>query len=484
MEKDINEIKVKDNIRKDVGDLTELMDSIREKGILSPILINSKGEIIFGHRRFEAAKKLGLLKIPVEIRDLKDDEIVEAQLVENIQRKDLNIVEEAQALQDYLTKSKKNIEFLSKRLGKSKIYVEKRLKINGLPKEIKEKLIEGKLVFGHALLLARLPEVEATKYMKDIISQDKNVGTARRDLEYSSLSQRLSEACFNKEACKDCKWNGGVQSELFETGKVLNGKCLNPSCFKKKIEEHIKQVKKGFEKVLIKSEDEYSVRTPNGFVDSGYTWSLKENGIDKKYMDKCREEKNPETYLVFVNREGKVTEYFKKPKKSGEKATESKADDNKKGSETWLKARIDSWKNDFLIETSEKLATYNDTFRRVIFWHLAEEYGDGLSLKGRKELFNEKMSSEELSEKIKELGKNIFGTMPEDILEIASKQAGVVYAEHFKMSEEFLQPFTKEQLVSLAKELKMDLAGCVKNGEIKKRIITLWKKGQVPKILS
>jgi ParB family chromosome partitioning protein len=130
------------NYRHDISDLDDLLHSIRQKGLLQPILVRSRGsyyEIVAGHRRYEACKKLAWRNIICHILELGDKDAFEISLMENIQRKSLNPIEEAQAYKEYvLNFGWGGISDLALRIGKSPSYIDKRLRLLDLPPEIVE----------------------------------------------------------------------------------------------------------------------------------------------------------------------------------------------------------------------------------------------------------------------------------------------------------------------------------------------------------
>jgi len=128
------------------GDLDDLMSSIRQKGLLQPILVRCKKEetcyeIVAGHRRYESCKKLGWRKIISHIIELDDREAFEVSLIENIQRKNLNVVEEAYALKRYVSNfGRGGISDLALRIGKSISYIDKKIKLLDLPANVLDSL--------------------------------------------------------------------------------------------------------------------------------------------------------------------------------------------------------------------------------------------------------------------------------------------------------------------------------------------------------
>jgi ParB family chromosome partitioning protein len=136
-------------------ELTSLCESIREKGILQPILVRlhphekGKYQIVAGERRWRAAQKAGLTQIPVYIRDFSDKETLEVGLLENIQRQDLNPIEEAEGYRRLAEEFDHTQESLSRILGKSRSHIANTLRLLTLPQKVKQYLIEGKLSAGH-----------------------------------------------------------------------------------------------------------------------------------------------------------------------------------------------------------------------------------------------------------------------------------------------------------------------------------------------
>ncbi len=143
--------------------LEELADSIRQYGILQPLLVQDRGdhyEIIAGERRWRAALKAGLHEIPVVIRDYTEQEITELSLIENIQREDLNPIEEAQAYQRLLEEFGLKQEEVAQRVSKSRTAVTNSLRLLKLDERVRQMVIDGRLSMGQAraLLALSIPE--------------------------------------------------------------------------------------------------------------------------------------------------------------------------------------------------------------------------------------------------------------------------------------------------------------------------------------
>lgn len=137
-------------------EMAELTESIRIRGVLQPLLVRSAGdgyELIAGERRLRAAREAGLPTVPVVVRPFRDAELLELSIIENIQREDLNPMEEAEAYQRLLTEFELTQEQVADRVGKSRSAVANFLRLNHLPEEIKAGLREKGLSMGHARAL-------------------------------------------------------------------------------------------------------------------------------------------------------------------------------------------------------------------------------------------------------------------------------------------------------------------------------------------
>lgn len=150
--------------------LDELTESIRKVGVLQPVLVRpspkangkAKYELVAGHRRVRAAAAAGLAEIPVTVRELTDEQVLEAMVIENLHRADLHPLEEAEGYRKLHEEYKHSVEDLAAKVGKSVAYVYARLKLCELTKEAKKAFLEDRITAGHAVLLARLkPEDQA-----------------------------------------------------------------------------------------------------------------------------------------------------------------------------------------------------------------------------------------------------------------------------------------------------------------------------------
>jgi len=174
----------------DSQSLEELTQSIKEKGIIQPILARRRGdyyELIAGERRFRAAKLLNLKEIPVLVRDVDDRDSLELSLIENIQRQDLNPIEEARAYQYLIDKFQLTQDSLSEVLGKARVSVTNTLRLLKLPKEIQEEIKKGRLSFAHGRALL---EIEDENQQRRLAAEAISRGLSVRELEILVKSRR------------------------------------------------------------------------------------------------------------------------------------------------------------------------------------------------------------------------------------------------------------------------------------------------------
>lgn len=167
------------------ADLENLIESIKVHGILQPLVVSTRPdggfELIAGERRLRASKVAGLEKVPVIVREAKEQEKLELALIENIQRKNLNPLEEAIAYQRLIEEFDLNQEELARRVGKSRSTVANTLRLNSLPEEIQQAIMDERISEGHARAIASLESVSAQmQLMKKIIDNTLSVRETER----------------------------------------------------------------------------------------------------------------------------------------------------------------------------------------------------------------------------------------------------------------------------------------------------------------
>jgi ParB family transcriptional regulator, chromosome partitioning protein len=166
------------NPRKDFRDeeLAELAESIRSKGLVQPIIVRSVVggyEIVAGERRWRAAQKAGLHTVPVIARDLNDKEVLELAIIENVQRADLNAIEEATGYRDLVERFSYSQEQLSEIIGKSRSHVANTLRLLKLPESVQAMVQDGRLTAGHARAL--IGRADAETLARRILDESLNV---------------------------------------------------------------------------------------------------------------------------------------------------------------------------------------------------------------------------------------------------------------------------------------------------------------------
>lgn len=147
----------------DPSALQELADSIKKNGILQPLLVRKKGdkyEIVAGERRYQAAKLAELTKVPVIVREVSDKEIMQLALIENLQRSDLNPIEEAKGFKVIIEQDGLTQEQLAQVLSKSRSAITNTLRLLDLPAEVQDMMIDGQLSAGHARAILAVPSEE------------------------------------------------------------------------------------------------------------------------------------------------------------------------------------------------------------------------------------------------------------------------------------------------------------------------------------
>ena len=154
------------------SELIELANSIKEKGVIQPILVTRTEDgfqLIAGERRWRAAQKAGLDTIPAWVRDASPSEALELALIENLQRKDLNSIEEASAYQELMQRFDLTQEGLSTRIGKDRSTIANLLRLLRLPSIIQQDLIDNQLTTGHARVLVSIESPLAQRALRDLI---------------------------------------------------------------------------------------------------------------------------------------------------------------------------------------------------------------------------------------------------------------------------------------------------------------------------
>jgi len=205
----------------DESKLQELADSVREKGILEPLLVRRTDqgyELIVGERRWRAAQKAGLREVPVLVKEVEGKEVFEISLIENLQREDLNPIEEAEAFKHLIEEFHISQDDLSKRIGKDRTTITNTLRLLKLPLEVRSQLLQNRITSGHARALLSLENKEKQKELCALIIKK---GLSVREAE------RLAKqwAAKLQKATPSVKRKGDLESQLHSLQDSLR-KCL------------------------------------------------------------------------------------------------------------------------------------------------------------------------------------------------------------------------------------------------------------------
>jgi ParB family chromosome partitioning protein len=180
----------------DENGLRELAESIKENGIVQPILVRRAGDeyyqIIAGERRWRAAQIAGLTKVPAVVRDIPDEKILELALIENIQRQELNAIEEALAYKRLIDNLQLTQDIVAKRVGKDRTVITNHLRLLRLPEEIQKLLGNGQLSMGHARALLGVEDKEMQKRLAEQIIE-KNLSVREVEKMISAIGEKKAK---------------------------------------------------------------------------------------------------------------------------------------------------------------------------------------------------------------------------------------------------------------------------------------------------
>jgi len=246
--------------------MQELAASIRENGVLQPLLVRPRAErsfeIVFGERRYRGAAMAEKDTVPVCIREMSDAQVLEAQLVENLQRQDVHPLHEAQGFAALLRleEPKYSVELIAAKCGKSAGYVTSRLRLTELAPAAVEAFTKDEIGLGHALLLAKLQSQQQEEALTACWQESYTGGSKakrillpvrhlREWIEHNILLE-LATAPFSKEdatlvpeagSCHDCPKRTGHNTLLFEGIAAQHDSCSDPACYAAKVDAHVKQ---------------------------------------------------------------------------------------------------------------------------------------------------------------------------------------------------------------------------------------------------
>lgn len=276
----LKDIKVTGNIRKhfDESDMKDITQSIREHGVVQPVLVRPKGagyELIAGERRIRGSKAAGKTEIPARILDVDDAKAAELQALENIQRKDLTPIEEAQAFKQLMETAKWRAEDVADKIHKSKVHVYRLIRLLELPVKMIEAIDAGTMTAAHGHQILRAADKKAQERLVTYCLREKPTVAELKEQVEEQVGRSLSKAPFPKDvpyadkpACAQCPFNSGNQGDMFEGTE--KGKCTGSSCYDHKVKTFIDSIvaennmKNPKMKFLGVYQQEHDIRRPDG----------------------------------------------------------------------------------------------------------------------------------------------------------------------------------------------------------------------------
>ena len=508
----------------DKTNLEELTESVRQKGIIQPIIVrpikdNGHYEIVAGYRRYLAATSAGLATIPAVIRQFDDEAALEVAMTENSQREDVNPIDEAMGFKKMLD-SGTDMETVAARIGRPIAYVLGRIKLLGLCKEARQAIADGKISLGHAQVLLRLRSKDEQKGLLYAIQNGDGITVSGAKSMVRKHSLTLQNAVFDTEKCATCAYRSGNQVALFPELKDTD-ECSDPACFHKRTLAHYEAQAKekeaeGFRVIRNVSEIEELGKVQRIVpkkAEADYS-----NVYPPKYKSDCTRCTDHHAFYFYVE------EYYNgKRIESGElclnpkclsqmlKEKDNSEKNEARGSSTpesavsktspfTLKQHAEECRNRFLIQNlPEKVAAEAALSKRFIIYHLLDRFGqiNGNAKQTRDNLLKEicppeffkpkKFSGWELYLVVMEVPeKNLDGllktivnatiqhTDPKVLLHM-TPEAGIYINADFRMDKEFLNTKKKAELVEMVKDLALPISfiGKEKKSEMVDAILAL-----------
>jgi ParB/RepB/Spo0J family partition protein len=505
------------NPRKDAAvDVAELTGSVAAHGIIEPLIVRmsgSKYEIVCGERRYCAAKACGLKEIPVVIKKLNDDEVKIVQIVENLQRKDLNAIDEARAFERLVREGKISQIDIASKVGKNVAYVNAALKLLELEPEIQQSVRDGAILPGHGVVLSRVKDGDRTELLKQIIDRKLSIRAAENLL--SEFGFQLKYTKFDKKECAKCHFNGNAQIFLFDDDTRVKGRCLNRACFIKKHNEFIDiQLKEPGGKVIDKKTFEKDPKHYNYMDLSEDSW--KREKLEKKFDKKCRAcEQLIRVFETVVYGPGagtkKISFHCTNEKcfdeltgcHAGMSSSESSEDDKDRDKRIKMvkvmEAKRRFWKKEILAGKDKRVE------KVIMFWYLLQYFGNfgmlsdvlpkgiikrdsyGQSNDITCEKIDTKMTDAQIDASIKKCYQVIVErrAMEDDLKYLAEDVLGRTIKDNWIIDEDYLKAKKKDEIIKMAKELEMaPMTESDKKSDMIKTILAGELKGRIPKEMS
>ncbi|HEX2945312.1 MAG TPA: ParB/RepB/Spo0J family partition protein [Clostridia bacterium] len=221
--------------------LSQLAESIKQHGVVQPLIVQRDGDtyrIVAGERRWRASRLAGLQTVPAIVRDLSNKQVMEIALIENLQREDLNPIEEAEAYEKLISEFEMTQEEISATVGKSRPAIANSLRLLSLQEKIKTRLIDGEITRGHARAILTIGDaILQIKAVDEIIKKDLNVRDTEllvkrlvkqktikkketSDVEYRAIEERFREVFGTKVKIMNNKKNGKILIEYYSLDEL------------------------------------------------------------------------------------------------------------------------------------------------------------------------------------------------------------------------------------------------------------------------
>lgn len=512
-----SDLKTNGQVRQNLGDLTSLTASIKEHGIIVPLVINSKNEVIAGHRRLEAAKAAGLTEVPVTVNATKDSMAV--QIIENTEREALDILEEGQAYKDYMDKHKCDEKTLSKVISKPTDYIKRRTSALKLSPEARKALREGEILIGHAELLGQMTKEQQKKCLQVITEYDLTVQN------FSDQIRWMKKVDFGNLKFRP-EHEGDYQTVLDSIGHEMDPKndyyetLAEDPAFKKEVANYVeseRQLLRDKKIPVFNSVEDLKKKHPDAVKMDSWTDDYKKAAkklanskthavvVDISYgdigyelyrLEKPKPKKEPKAD------DAPMTKAEEKEQEEAEQMLEQKKKDK-------LMNRVKEYKYSMLVQNIRAKMSHTGktalATKAIVLWDMLRPK-DGYAWDGRAEELLKKigctrkgggwgdwtnavkkiseLKEAELDEYIVESAAWRVDTLDKHNIEPAAEILGFDIKKDWIIDEAYLNMHTKDQLVELDKELKLNTEGTDgKKGESVKAILKANLKGKTPKAM-
>lgn len=481
---EIEEIHEKRNIREELGDLTDLTNSIKVHGILIPLIVDKDKNLIAGHRRLQAAKDAGLDEVPVHMIDgyMTPETRIEAQIIENIQRKDLDPFEEGKAYSDYKKLKKCDVEYMSKQFGKTPDYINRRIKILKAEDNVADALQGRKIEIGHAELLVQMNPDQQKVALKEILDYDLTVQN------FADQIRWMKKIDFGDIAFRP-RERGGQKSLLSSLGIELDPKDQTANFktspkFRQDIAAYLESQRKMLKDkgiTVYSSEADLKKKHPAAARfqswEEGYTTAVKDLPKSKEYavvVDFEYNGMNKEVYRLVPKVEKKV----EKTEKVTAKDTEEAEKMLELTREQKITSRTQEYKHQLLIDLNTKHMTEpGDKIALAMVLHTllkttsmnygyaqtkAEEIMEVYEKKYKKEQFEMTdlsnlmlMTPGEIVIAAHQIARGYVKHLDNDELVYMAPIVGTDLSKEWVIDQEYLEMHTKDQIIDLARDIKM-----------------------------